>query len=238
MNDITEQFTSLYHPTSALIVYQSVAKYDSADTYIEHFDIDRNGTLVNAHPLTIREAGRLSKALKIQQEKETFLTPKDIIGKHILYLDAVKSKAVWFTPTKKRQLLFTEKLGIQQGEAFLPSLLWSADRNHLSVFALISNRRPTLKTTLYNAPFFNVYESGNVCMGTVDIRIQKTASLEEFTTAWEEYFFNSYFSHLMGDYNPIKGNCVSLWEELISTGKAFPKEVLKKNTIPLKSLLQ
>ncbi len=238
MNDITEQFTSLYHPTSALIVYQAVIKNNGDNIYVEHFDIDKNGTLVNAHPLTVREAGRFSKALKIQEEKETCLASKGIIGKHILYLDAVKGKAIWFTPAKKRELLFTEKLGIQQGKASLPPLLWSADRNNLSVFALMSNRRPTLKTTLYNAPFFNVYESGNVCMGTVDIRIKKTASLEEFTTAWEDYFFNSYFSHLMADYNPIKGNCVSLFENLISTGDPFPKEVLIKSTVTLKYLLQ
>jgi len=75
-------------------------------------------------------------------------------------------------------------------------------------------------------------------MGTVDVRIKKTASLEEFITAWEGYFFNSYFSHLMQDYNPINGNCVSLWEHLIATGDVFPKEVLKKSNITLNDFLQ
>ena len=105
------------------------------------------------------------------------------------------------------------------------------------VFALATDRRPTEKTALYHAPFFNVYEGGNVCMGTVDVNIKNSASIEEFTTAWEDYFFNSYFSHLMEDHNPIKGNCISLWKKLIQTGEAFPKEVLKKNNRTLKNLL-
>jgi hypothetical protein len=75
-------------------------------------------------------------------------------------------------------------------------------------------------------------------MGTVSIDIKNSASVEEFVQAWEDYFFNSYFSHLMEDHNPIKGNCVSLWNKLIQTGEAFPKEVLKRNNKTLKKLLR
>lgn len=90
---------------------------------------------------------------------------------------------------------------------------------------------------LYHAPFFNVYDSGSVCMGTVDINIKNSASIEEFTEAWEKYFFNSYFSHLMNGHNPIKGNCVNLWKELIDIGNPFPKLLLKKTNKTLKNLL-
>lgn len=235
MNNITENFTTLYHPKSALVFYQSEGA--NPDMYVEYFDMDRNGKPVNAHPLTVREAGRLATAMKIMQEKETVLTPSGILRDHILYLDAKAGKAVWFTKAGERKLYFTESLGIPQGTTSVPAMLWKANRNSLQVFALSSNRRPTETTTLYHAPYFNVYESGNVCMGNVDIRIKKTASLEEFTSAWEDYFFNSYFSHLMG-HNPIKGNCVSLWENLISTGGAFPKAVLKKSAVQLKTLLK
>jgi hypothetical protein len=74
-------------------------------------------------------------------------------------------------------------------------------------------------------------------MGTVDVQIKKTASLEEFTTKWEGYFFNSYFSHLMENHNPIRGNCLSLWQDLIQSGAEFPKEVLTKTRTTLKNLL-
>jgi PRTRC genetic system protein B len=236
MNDITENFTTLYHPKSALVFYQSEGT--NPDMYVEYFDMGPNGSPVNAHPLTVREAGQLAKAMKITEEKETVLTPNGILKDHILYLDAKAGKALWYTKAGERKLYFTERVGIAEGTASVPAMLWKADRNCLQVFALASNRRPTETTTLYHAPFFNVYENGSVCMGNVDIKIKKTASLEEFTSAWEDYFFNSYFSHLMGDHNPIKGNCVSLWENLISTGDTFPKAVLKKSTVPFKTLLK
>jgi hypothetical protein len=61
--------------------------------------------------------------------------------------------------------------------------------------------------------------------------------VEEFTRAWEDYFFNSYFSHFMGENSPVKGNCVSLWKDLVATGRAFPTAVLKKSNKTLKNLL-
>ncbi|TWI20307.1 PRTRC system protein B [Sphingobacterium siyangense] len=236
MNNIKENLGKLYHPQSALVFYQT--KGSAKDTYVEYFDMDRNGAPINAHPLTVREASQLAKALKMaKQEKEPTLKPTGIISNNMLHLDAIKGKAIWFTKGMKREMFFSQSLEIPKGIANVPPLLWVANRQSLYVFALKTDRRPTEKTKLYNAPFFNVYENGNVCMGNVDIRIKKTASLEEFTKAWEDYFFNSYFSHLMNSYNPIKGNCVMLWEELINNRGAFPKEVLKKNKVTLTELM-
>lgn len=237
MKDITENFGTLYHPKSALVFYQT--KGMNSATYVEHFDVDKNGNPINAHPLTVREANQLAKALKTaKEEKEPCLKSVGIISNTILHINAIDNKVIWFTKAMQRELCFTENLGIPKGIANVPPMLWITNKNSLSVFALGSNRRPTEYTKLYNAPFFNVYENGNVCMGTVDIQIKKIALLEEFTIAWENYFFNSYFSHLMPDYNPIKGNCVTLWESLTNTEKAFPKEVLKKSNQTLKNLLR
>ncbi|MDA3613532.1 PRTRC system protein B [Polluticaenibacter yanchengensis] len=236
MKDITENFGQLYYPKSALVFYQ--CKGVNADNYVEYFDMDKNGRPINAHPLTLREANQLAKVLKMAKEdKEPFLKPDGIMGNHILHLDAVKGKVIWFTKATQRELYFTDNLGIPKGFANVPSMLWIAERNRLSVFAIGSNRRPTEKTKLYNAPFFNVYEDGSVCMGTVDIRIKRTASLDEFTNTWESYFFNSYFSHLMENYNPVKGNCVTLWESLVNSNEAFPMEILKKSKENLKTLI-
>lgn len=236
MNDITENFGTLYHPKSALVFYQT--KGMNPDTYVESFDMDKNGNPINAHPLTIREANQLAKALKTaKEEKELCVKSEGIISNSILHIDAIQNKVIWFTKAIQRELYFSESLGIRKGMANIPTMLWIANKNNLSVFALNSNCRPNENTKLYHAPFFNVYKNGNVCMGTVDVQMKKIASLEEFTIAWESYFFNSYFSHLMQNYNPIKGNCVTLWESLVNTNKAFPKEVLKKSGKTLKDVL-
>lgn len=119
----------------------------------------------------------------------------------------------------------------------MPTLLWKATANSISVYALKTNRRPTANTPLYYAPFFNVYENGNVCMGTVEIEMQKVQCLEDFINDWEQHFFNSYFSHLLDSYCPTKLNTVTLWKELINTDKPFPTNELKKNNRTLKDLL-
>ena len=135
-------------------------------------------------------------------------------------------------------MYFVKKLEIPNGKAKIPAMLWFANKERLSVFALTSDKRPTEKTPLYYAPFFNVYEDGSVCMGTVNIHIKNSASVEEFTKSWEDYFFNSYFSHLLDNYNPINENCVNLWKKLIKTGETFPVGVLKKNNKTLKNVLR
>ena len=240
MKDITQDFGTLYHPTNALVFYQN--NQGSKDTYVEHFDMDKNGNPINAHPLTEREAKELVKALTINTQKEKsqdFLKPKGILPTNILQINPNENGSVlWFTKSMKRQLFFTENLEIPNEMAEVPAMLWLANKRSLKIFALSSNRRPTEKTELFYSPFFNVYEDGNVCMGTVDVNIQNSTSLEEFTKKWEEYFFNSYFSHLMNEHNPINGNCVNLWKSLINTEKQFPKEALKQANRTLKNLLK
>lgn len=237
MENITKDFGILYNPVSALVFYESSDR--DRETYVEHFDMDSNGNPINAHPLTVREAKYLSKALSVETiRSKEFLKPQSIITQNILHINpSANGSVIWYSKSHKQNLFFSENLEIANGQAQIPALLWFANKQGLIIFALTSDRRPTEKTKLYHAPFFNVYDSGNVCMGTVDVNIKSSTSVEEFTKAWEDYFFNSYFSHLMNGHNPIKGNCVTLWKELINTENSFPKNVLKKSNKTLKDLL-
>ena len=237
VNDITKDFGTLYYPKSALVFYET--KGTDTAMYVEHFDMDSNGTPINAHPLTVKEANVLAKALQTDEEKNTaFLKSKGILPTNILHINpnAEKGIVLWYTKAQQRQLYFVDSLGISNGMAQVPPMLWLASKSSLTVFALASDRRPTEKTPLHYAPYFNIYEKGNVCMGTVGIDIKNSASVEEFIQAWEHYFFNSYFSHSLCE-NLTKKNIVTLWKDLINTDKPFPKEVLKKNNKTLKNLL-
>ena len=236
--DITEDLGTLYEPKSALVIYESLDR--DGGIYVEHFDMDSNGIPINAHPLTVNEAEALAKSLNSDEEKgKTFLKSKGILPTNILNINPSQNGSVlWYTKSQVRQMYFVKNLEVPNGKSHVPAMLWLADKENLSVFALTSDKRPTEKTLLYYAPFFNVYEGGAVCMGTVDVNIKNSASVEEFIKAWEDYFFNSYFSHLLDNYNPIKGNCVNLWKKIIGTGETFPVEVLKKNNKTLKNLLR
>lgn len=237
MQDITNNFGTLYYPKSALVFYETTGT--EINMYVEHFDMDENGMPINAHPLTVIEAEILAKALQTDEERNrAFLKPKGILPTNILHINpGDKGTVVWYTKAQKRQLYFVESLGIPNGTAQVPPMLWIADKGSLTVFALTSNRRPSEKTTLYYAPFFNIYEKGNVCMGTVSIDIKNSASVEEFTQAWEDYFFNSYFSHSLSA-NVTKTNIVNLWKGLINTDTPFPIEELKKSNKTLKNILR
>lgn len=235
MEDITNNFATYFYPKSALVFYQSDGSSDQS--YVEHYDMDERGNPINAHPLTVREAKRLAESLYMDEDKDTMLKSEGILDQNILSFDSKTNKIIWFTKAQFRPLHFSAGLEIKSGNAHTPAMLWMADRSSLYVYALTGNRRPTLNTPLYHSPFFNVYQNGNVCMGSVDIEVKETGSIKTITALWESYFFNSYFTHLMSGHNPIDGNCVMLWKDLVDSDKLFPHEVLIKNNRKLKDLL-
>jgi len=235
MEDITNSFETYFYPSSALVFYQSKGGFN--DTYVEYFDMDNNGIPLNAHPLTVEESKRLATALNVDEDDRNQLKSDGILTNNLLSFDAKSATIIWYTKAQFRELLFAEGLGIKSGTANVPPMVWMADRDSLHVYALSTNRKPTANTPLHYAPFFNVYESGEVCMGTVDIKASETGSINELMTLWESYFFNSYFSHLMADHNPVNGNCVLLWESLVGSNAIFPNEMLIRNNKKLKDLL-
>ena len=100
MKDITQDFGTLYHPTTALVFYQTDER--NKDTYVEYFDMDKGGNPINAHPLTEREAETLAKALTINTQKEKnqdFLKPNGILSTRILQINpnAENGSAIWYT---------------------------------------------------------------------------------------------------------------------------------------------
>jgi hypothetical protein len=75
-------------------------------------------------------------------------------------------------------------------------------------------------------------------MGNVPVKIPNDCCLETFMDLWQEYFFNSYFSHLFGEHVPVKGNIVQLWQNLINHNAPFPFEKLTTSNITINKLLQ
>jgi hypothetical protein len=100
---------------------------------------------------------------------------------------------------------------------------FGASKNSLTVFALLSDRRPTEKTKLHYAPFFNIYEDGKVCMGTVSIDI-KIRFGRRIYTGLGTLFFQFLFQPFVGQTQSHKRHCVNLWKDLVNTDKTFPKK--------------
>lgn len=246
MNNITQTFSQVYVPQKALLIYDcyrenshNINTPDAHHVYVESYDIGADGRPRNAHPLTLKESLALAQLLGSSSDMQNgFLRPRDLMPLNALHVNPHgEGYAVWYTPPKVQPLFFTEGLTIPCGKAFVPALLWKATRNHLQVFALKGNKRPTLKTALHHAPFFNISSNGGVCMGTVSIDIDRTTRLEDFMAQWERYFFNSYFSHGLDGGGLTNVNIVQLWRQLIASGERFPETALKPISITLKQLL-
>lgn len=238
MTNISEQFNNQFAPVKALLIYQNQAtlkdnygyETDKNEVYVESYDIGKRGQPINAHPLSIAEMVTLSKLFQATEElKSNYLKPKGLLPANVLYLDAqAEGFVVWYTPPMETELFFVPDLQLPTGKAHIPAMVWKASKNSLHVYALKGKSKPNANTPLYHAPYFNIYDSGNVCMGTVQITIDRFTRLEDFISKWETYFFNSYFSHTIGNHSGAKIDLVSLWREQLATGKPFPSDMLNK----------
>ncbi|MFH6943380.1 PRTRC system protein B [Flavobacterium sp.] len=237
MKDITSAFGTLYNPVKAFVVYQKNSAEKSI--YVEAYDMDKNGCPINAHPLSLKESTQLASALDTSEElTRKFLKPSGLLPKNVLHLNPEHDGyAIWYTPAQKVSLFFVEGLAIPNAEAFVPPLLWKASKNTLYIYAMVADKIINEQTALYHAPFFNLYNDGRVCMGTVKVDIKADCHLQDFMQSWEQYFFKSYFSHLIGNTSPVKGNIIQLWQKLVGSGKPFPIKSLIKNGLTLKKLL-
>jgi PRTRC genetic system protein B len=242
MTDITCHFSNPFFPVAQLVVYRAEKNAAESDEeyYVELFDINKAGFAVNGHPLTVKESARLAESLNCNTDLNTsFLQPEGILADNVLYLNPnFGGYAIWYTPPRQVELFFKESLKIPSGRTWVPALLWKATKDNVWVYALSGKGRPTAKTKLCHAPFFNIYQNGKVCMGNVKVRIPPQSSLESFMGQWQDYFFNSYFSHMIETDSPVKGNIVQAWQQLMASGLKFPAQILKKNGLTLKTLIR
>lgn len=246
MKNVSQTFNEQYLPVKALLIYQSVEhetqghERGESDIYVESYDIGKQGNPINAHPLSITEMMMLSELMQSTQElKTTYLQCRGVLPSKLIYVNTQNNGyAVWYTPPQEVDLFFNDSLSIPSGKTKIPALLWKATKERLQVFALKGKTKPNADTALYYAPLFNLSEDGSVCMGTVNINIDRQTHLEQFITQWETYFFNSYFTHTLGNHRHCKGNLVQLWQEQVGTGKGFPQNELSKNGRTVKDLIR
>jgi PRTRC genetic system protein B len=246
MNNVSHQFSEQYVPVKALLIYNSIVpetdNFEQKETeiYVESYDIGKYGNPINAHPLSLKEMTALAVLFQSSKElQNTYLQSRGVIPQRVIYLNSqTNGYAVWYTPPKETDLFFSDGLGIPSGKTKIPAMLWKATKDRLQVFALKGKAKPNADTPLYYAPLFNLSQDGSVCMGTVNINIDRQTHLEQFMGQWESYFFNSYFTHTLGNHRHCKGNLIQLWQEQASTGRDFPQSELIKNGKTLKDLIR
>ena len=247
MNNISSEFNDKYIPYKALLIYNCARENNSHihsdetnSVYVESYDIGLLGNPVNAHPLSLTESIALAELLQSSAEMQNgYLKSKGLLPNKLLYVNPDSNGyAVWYTPPQLRELFFVDSLGIPCGKGYVPAMVWKATRDKLRVFALKGKAKPTGKTELYHAPYFNTYQDGGVCMGNVNINIDRGTCLENFMLQWEAYFFGSYFSHMLGEIARTKQNMVHLWKNQTTTNNRFPDDTLFACGLNLNQLIR
>lgn len=169
--------------------------------------------------LTREDLETLYKALRGTQSL-AYLPP------HVLA--ASPDGVAWHEPAQERTMFFQTQdasLNAITGAYPQPALLWIYDGPRLDVFALDSDDRPALDSPLYQAPYYNTYESGNVCVGSTPLpKHHDPNRVSEISGA----FFQSAFTHASGrqrHYRNFGGSHSELWQHVRELAR-FPTEYL------------
>ena len=135
----------------------------------------------------------------------------------------------WWTPASMRRMFYAKEKSSEvaqlSGKRFpQPPLVFRARKRLLEVRALLRDERPNLQTVLYRAPYWNVNDRGDVCLGTA--RVPPEASVDSLPR-WESAVFESEFTHPNASKKLTEhpGGFVGLWRSLAEK-RRFPAQFL------------
>lgn len=230
MNKLTQIASDAFKPFIAIIGYRSAA---SGQYYLGKRNI-RNGKMGAEAPLTAKCIGQIVNAVSADNDELDYGI-RGVIPTNVLYCNVSigNTKLIWYRPPEKRILHFTSSTGIDDGEMWVPGLIYIAQNDTLRVLAFKGSKP---RNILYLAPFMNVDEN-HVCLGTAHVEKPRDNSFANIIDYWERMFWGSDFSHILGR-NPVKGNLATLTKNGIATGERFPTDQLIRIKITLKDILK
>lgn len=139
---------------------------------------------------------------------------------------------IWWSPPQRRSLFFKKSSHIPEtfdGRAVCPcpGLVFMANEREMYVYAFKGTDAPSRQTKLYQAPFFNVWSQGKVCVGNADV---PKDDRREDPEAWERMFFGSNFTHpnfTQKDRLTVGVDPAHFWKAQVEKPDAeFPDQVL------------
>lgn len=216
---------------ATLTLRNAVLLYRTGNTshvYATLHDIAEDGhgrpSLLAGRPMTLPELATFAHAAAARTAYQGFLDGR------VLYV--APNTLAWWCPPARRHVWFRadKPLGETAGETEQPALIFVAHAAAWFVFAVKGAERPTATTPLYHAPYFNVWKTGGICTGNVDIPEQPGPAA---IAAYEGAFFRSHFTHPNHDrVVRRRGGAMQLWRDLLD-GAAFPESCLiaRKETL-------
>lgn len=229
--EIRTQSDGVLRLDQAVLIYRGASDRALATVHkIE--EVDGEPVILAGQAMTPRAAIQLARALSKGVAHSGFLPET------VLYVDG--ELLLWWVPPAERHIVFrAPELGApERGEVVPhPGLVFAASSSVWKVWAVKGKHRPTLQTALFRAPYFNVYEDGDICRGNVRVPDGTTA---EKIDSWNAAFFSSFFTHpnSNGKLVRYRGGSYAFWRDMLD-GKftKFPERVLVDVKITLGKLL-
>jgi PRTRC genetic system protein B len=232
--DVTNEGES-YSLTAAVLIYTSPMgrAFASRHTVDEH---DGRPLIGPGQPFSDGDYHNLVRALAPKERPAMQWSDPRILARGL-------GRVIWWSPPKSRSMFFKTSSHIKgtfdaRGVAPCPALVFMGTERSLYVFAFKGDTSPTQNTALYQAPFFNVWSSGQVCVGNAVVPREEQRGDPE---CWERMFFGSHFTHpnfAEKDRLTLGVNPVEFWKRHIDAPPAsFPEEVLVPLQINVGDLL-
>lgn len=197
--------------------------------------VNRRPVLCAGHPISLDGLQALARQLSGDTGAQ-FLPP------HVLSFGA--GRCAWWTPGRRARIWFkphddnpeAAALRALNGKTvFHPPLVFSVGQRTIHVAALATEERPTLKTRLYRAPYFNLGHDGMLCQGSARFPEQPTPGN---LATYERAFFESAFTHtnVHGDKLHVRPGHAAFWSALADRRRAPDAAFWRQQLIPRQSL--
>jgi PRTRC genetic system protein B len=158
----------------------------SAITYHPVAVQDGHPAIQPGGPMSRADALRLCQALAGERRGELAWLPSTVLAQG-------DEALVWYVPGRVRPMLFTGTKGdTVRLEVPWPTLVFSARDRGISLTAIKTRGRPTLRTPVYHAPLMNLYSDGGVCLGSATV---PGMAGPESVPDYEAAIYDSRFSH-------------------------------------------
>lgn len=207
-----------YEMSAAILLYRAQYR-QNVFASVHDIKVNKQGVA------TIRAGTPVSKTGLVKM-MQTLLpedyAPAELLGEHILAKGS--DHLAWYCKPQRREVWFKcKEIGIDvSAHTDHPGLVFVVGKNGWYVFAVKEDKRPTADTSLYVAPYLNVWKGGHICTGNIET---PKGAMKFSTEAWEEAFFRSYFTHPnqheKGVLTKYRGGIFALWRSLMK-GRKFP----------------
>lgn len=158
-----------------------------------YHDYDKDKDRLSAgKSLTVETAKSIFNFINNIETIQNYSFP-GIIPKNILKYKTDEKFVVWTTPAGIKDIIYKKGLPIKSGQYYVPRMVWKLNAKTLSVWAITKDVKSE-KDKLYQAPFFNIYDNGSICMGNSKFLAGSYDYSKIIKTA-EAGFWDSMFTH-------------------------------------------